>query len=94
MTDERDHQFVVHFNNFGQALGFPGFSEYHINSDFAIKSENNLDILIFDINTNHQKTFGYKINGDTVNLYNVSLSDENIKLNFDELVYKLLKDRS
>jgi hypothetical protein len=83
----------VEFKNDGKVSGFLGFKSYYVNTDFMAGPQNNLDVIDFDVNTDKQKEYGYKIDGDTIGLFTTKSNADSTKLLLDKIVYKLTKTK-
>jgi hypothetical protein len=88
VTDSINNNSQVEFNNKGKVVGFLNFKKYAINTDFNAGPENNLDEIFFDDGTN---SFTFKINSDTLNLYNTYPNTDSTKLIRGKLAYKLVR---
>jgi len=85
-----DQPTTVIFTDDGHVTGFLGSTHYHVRTDFIDDFENNLDKMfisnIIDGDLIHRRReFAYKIEGDTLKLYNSSLGQ------LVELKYTLVK---
>jgi len=83
----------VEFKNDGKVSGFLGFKSYYLNTDFMAGPQNNLDVIDFDVNTDKQKEYAYKIDGDTIGLFTTKSNADSTKLLLDKIVYKLTKTK-
>jgi hypothetical protein len=92
-TDSTGNRLKVEFNNNGKVSGFLNFKTYYINADFEAGLENNLDEIDFDVNTKKQKTFTFRFNADTLNLYDTYENADSTKLVLGKLKYKLVRHR-
>jgi hypothetical protein len=82
---------VLKFTDDGIVTGLPGFKKYYVLTDFVAGPENNIDEVCFDIQTNNQQCFAYKIVGDTIKLYDVIESVSQDTLVRGQLKYKLVR---
>lgn len=81
----------ISFNNEGKVSGFPDYETYYVNTDFVAGPQNDLDQFSFNINTKQQKDYLFKINLDTLNIYNIDFSADSVHLKWGTLKYKLVK---
>lgn len=77
------------FTNDGRVVGLPSYKKYYVVTDFVAESENSVDQVCFDIQTNNQRCFGFSIQEDTIKLYDVKESEDTTQ--FGELKYKLVR---
>ncbi len=80
---------IFGFTNDGKISGLPQYKKYYIQTDFVAESENRFDQVYFDIQTNNQRSYGFKINNDTIKLFDISESGETSKLG--SLKYQLVR---
>jgi hypothetical protein len=83
----------IRFFDDGKITGLSNFKTYYVNTDFVAGPENNLDELDFDVQTKQQKSFTYKFNKDTLNIFETKLSTDSVNLVVDKLKYKLVKQQ-
>jgi hypothetical protein len=83
----------ISFNNEGKVSGFPGYETYYVNTDFVAGPQNDLDQFSFNINTKQQEDYLFKINLDTLNIYNIDFSADSLHLKWGDLKYKLIRQR-
>lgn len=93
VTDSLGAISKVEFKNNGKVSGFSDFKTYYINTDFMAGPQNNLDVIEFDVNTDKQKEYGYKINANTIDLFTTRSSADSTKIFLDKLVYKLVRTK-
>lgn len=93
VTDSLGAISKVEFKNNGKVSGFSDFKTYYINTDFMAGPQNNLDVIDFDVNTDKQKEYGYKINANTIDLFTTRSSADSTKILLDKLVYKLVRTK-
>jgi len=77
----------------GKISGLSDFKTYLVNTDFVAGPENNLDEIIFDWSTKKQKSYAFKFNKDTLNMYETKEAADSINLVVDKLKYKLVKHK-
>lgn len=83
----------VRFYDDGKITGLSNFKTFYVNTDFVAGPENNLDELIFDLQTKQQKSFTFKFNSDTLNIFETKPAADSVNLIVDKLRYKLVKKR-
>jgi hypothetical protein len=93
LTDSLGAISKVELKNDGKVSGFLGFKTYYINTDFMAGPQNNLDVIDFDVNTDNQKEYGYKINSNTISLFTTKSNADSTKLLLDKLAYKLVRTK-
>jgi len=82
---------ILRFTNDGQLYGLPNYKKYYVLTDFVAESDNSVDQVCFDIQTDNQRCYGFTIQADTINLYDLKESMDTTQ--FGELKYKLVKQR-
>lgn len=82
---------ILKFTNDGQLYGLPNYKKYYVITDFVAESDNSVDQVCFDIQTDNQRCYGFTIQADTINLYDLKESMDTTQ--FGELKYKLVKQR-
>ncbi len=90
-VDSSGQTLTLNFSNDGIVTGLPNYKKYYVLTDFVAGPENNLDEVCFDIQTDNQRCYSYKINGDTIELYDTNESEDHINLLLGQLKYKLIK---
>lgn len=93
MTDTIGSSSKVTFTNDGKVDGFLNHSKYEINFDLNSDPMDNLDEIGFDRDTKNHASFSYKINADTLSLYNTHPNADSTELILGKRVYKLVKQR-
>lgn len=91
VEDSSGNLSVLKFTNDGLVTGLPVFKKYYVLTDFVAGPENNVDEVCFDIQTNNQQCYAFKIKGDTIQLYDVKESADQDTLQRGQLKYKLVK---
>ena len=81
---------ILKFTSNGQVDGLPSYNKYYVLTDFVAESENSVDEVCFDIQTNNQRCYGFNIKADTIKLYDVKESNDTTQLG--ELKYKLVRE--
>ncbi|ASU32091.1 hypothetical protein [Mucilaginibacter xinganensis] len=84
---------AITFTNDGKVTGLADFKTYALNTDFVAGPENNLDEILFNLYSKAQKSFTFKINKDTLNIFDTRESADSINLIVDKLEYKLIKQK-
>ena len=82
---------ILKFTNDGQLYGLPNYKKYYVITDFEAESDNSVDQVCFDIQTDNQRCYGFTVRADTINLYDLKESMDTTQ--FGELKYKLVKQR-
>ena len=80
---------ILKFTSDGQIYGLPNYKKYYVLTDFVAESENSVDQVCFDIQTNNQRCYGFTIQSDTIKLYDLKESMDATQLG--ELKYKLVR---
>ncbi|MGF7037892.1 hypothetical protein [Mucilaginibacter lappiensis] len=93
MKDSIGNNSIVKFYNDGKVSGFLNFKTFYINTDFVAGPQNNLDQLIFDVQTKVQKDFLFKLQSDTLNIYEVNVSADSLRLERGKLKYSLIRQK-
>ncbi len=93
MTDSTGSHVKIKFNKEGYVSGFLDCKKYYINTDFEAGPENNVDEISFDIMTKMQKDYAYKLDSDTLNLYETKHNADSTLLLFGKLKYKLVRQK-
>lgn len=90
LIDTTGTQVDVRLSNDGKITGFSSFKTYYILTDFVAEVERVPDQVCFDIQTNGQQCFEFKINNDSINLFILPDETDTLLLR-GPLVYKLIK---
>jgi hypothetical protein len=93
LTDTLNSNVKVTFTNDGKVYGFLNHSKYEINIDLNTDPMDNLDEINFDISSKRPASFSYKINGDTLNLYNTYPNADSTQLILGKRIYKLIRQK-
>ncbi|AYL97290.1 hypothetical protein [Mucilaginibacter celer] len=93
LTDTNGTTSKISFNNEGKVSGFAGYETYYVNTDFVAGPQNDLDQFSFNIGVQQQKDYLFKINKDTLNIYNIDFSADSVHLKWGELKYKLVRSK-
>ncbi|HTE01379.1 MAG TPA: hypothetical protein VK668_18965 [Mucilaginibacter sp.] len=93
LTDTLSNKSKVKFTNDGKVVGFSDFKTYLINNDFTTPPGNNMDQIIFDLKSKNKKIYAFKIDRDTLNLYQTSYGKDSIDLILGKRIYKLIKQK-
>jgi hypothetical protein len=80
---------ILKFTNDGQLYGLPNYKKYYVLTDFVAESDNSVDQVCFDIQTNNQRCYGFTIQADTIKLYDLKESIDTTQ--FGGLKYKLVR---
>lgn len=91
LTDTLNRSFKVSFTNDGYVSGFGDFKTYFVDVDFETPPGNNMDQIAFDLNSKNDKLYAFKINRDTLNLYQTSYDKDSIDMILGKRVFKLVK---
>ena len=83
----------VRFYDDGKITGLSNFKTYYVNTDFEADLESNPDEVIFDLQTKQQKSFAFKFDKDTLNIFDTKPGADLENLIVDKLKYKLIKQR-
>ena len=92
-VDSTGNSFKIEFNSEGKVTGFLDFKTYYINTDFEAGPENNLDEIDFDVSTPKQKSYTFKFNVDTIDLYDIDHNADSTLLMTGKLKYKLVRQK-
>jgi len=90
-TDSLKNSFKVSFTDDGKVKGLNNFKTYEVLADFTTPP-NNLDEIGFDIDK-QRKWYGFKINADTLNIYETRDAADSISLLLTNLKYKLVRQK-
>ncbi|WPU95384.1 hypothetical protein SNE25_07590 [Mucilaginibacter sabulilitoris] len=93
LTDDSGNKSKVNFNADGSVNGILNFKKYGINIDLNSDVMDNLDEIGFDFNRKGHKSYSFKINADTLMLYETKPNTDSTLLILDELKYKLVKQK-
>lgn len=88
---EMDEETIVELTNSGKITGFYNYSTYYVITDFVAGPENTTDKICFEIQTNDQRCYGFKINGDTLNLIKLPEDETDTIFQLMEPIYKFVR---
>jgi len=88
-SDTAGNKMKIQFRDDGLVKGVSNFKKYYVLTDFAAGPENKLDEVCFDIQTQNQTCYAFKIITDTINLYETPKSEEDSLRG--PLKYRLIK---
>jgi hypothetical protein len=91
ITDTGGKNLAIKLTEDGKILGLNNFKSYEIMSDFVVEMENNLDQICFDMNTEKQKCYAFKINPTTIELFETIENKEMTSLKIGKLKYSFVK---
>jgi hypothetical protein len=83
----------VYFSEDGKVTGLLNFKAYSINVDLNSEPNNNLDEIGFDIRTKNHSSFTFKVDADTLNVYDTYENADSTELLVGKLKYKLVRQR-
>jgi len=92
LTDSLNRTERISFTNDGNVSGFSDFKTFYIAIDFTTPP-NNLDEIIFVLNSKKQKSFGYTITADTLKLFETTYTKDSLQLVLGRLKYKLVRQK-
>lgn len=84
----------VVFKNDGTVSGLSNFKRYFVENSFESKKMNNLDQLTFNIFSSDEKTYTFKIENNSLNLYEVKANTDSTLLVKGKLKFQLLRKPS
>ena len=93
--DSLGHQSTVRFTNEGKVESFENFKSFAISTDIGGEPRNNLDGIVFeykDVNKGN-KFFTYKINADTLKIFDVYANADSTEDMVGNLKYKLVRQK-
>ncbi|MGZ3765400.1 MAG: hypothetical protein ACXVA2_12095 [Mucilaginibacter sp.] len=93
LTDTTGATSKVVFTNDGKVSGFLDFTKYEINFDLNNEPMDNLDEIGFDRHLKTHASFSYKINNDTLSLYDAHANADSTELVLGKRIYKLVKQK-
>lgn len=91
--DSLDANVNVKFYNDGKMVGIAGLNTFFIEDDLGSEPLMNLDGIVFNFNTKQYKFYSFKINADTLNLYDTYPNADSTKLVLGKRVYKLVRQK-
>ena len=92
-TDTTGATSKIQFTNDGKVSGLLNFKDYFINTDFGATPEDDLDEIVFDLYSKKNTLYSFKINADTLNLYDTHYNSDSTKILLSKRVYKLVKQK-
>jgi len=93
-TDSNGHPEMVKMDNEGNITGFGDFSAYEVNIDFAEGMLENLDDIKFtNTGGKDRPSYIFKIDADTLNLYQELQNADSTELVKGRLIYRLVKSK-
>jgi hypothetical protein len=81
----------VTFNADGTVAGLLNFKRYFVENSFESKKMNNLDQITFNMFTSEEKPYTFKIDNNTLNLYEIKANADSTLLVRGKLKYQLLR---
>lgn len=90
-TDIQGKKSDITFKDNGEISGFGAFTKYTVESSYDNKVMNNLDEITFNQFSSDEKTFIFKIDANTLNLFEVKPNANSTLLITGKLKYKLVK---
>jgi hypothetical protein len=84
----------VTFNADGTVAGLLNFKRYFVENSFESKKMNNLDQITFNMFTSEEKPYTFKIDNNTLNLYEIKANADSTLLVRGKLKYQLLRKLS
>jgi hypothetical protein len=93
MTDTIGTVSKVVFTDDGKVSGFLDCTKYEINIDLNSEPMNNLDEIGFDRRLKTHSSFSFKIDADTLSLYNTYPNADSTELILGKRIYKLVKQK-
>jgi hypothetical protein len=92
IRDSSNNVSKVSFKDDGKITGMTEFKDYSVMVDF-MTPPNNLDEIVFDPTSEHSKSFAFKVNADTLNLYETKAAADSVNLDLGKLKYKLVRQK-
>jgi hypothetical protein len=92
-TDSLGKKFDVTFFDNGKVTGLPNFKKYWIENDLMGEPMSNLDGIVFDLYTKKQSSYTFKINKDTLNLYNSFPNADSTLAIVGKLKYQFIRQK-
>ena len=93
VTDSSGKSFEVELTNDGVIKGLPNQNKYFVMADFVADEENAEDQLCFEIQTSKQVCYGYKINGDTLQLFDQVEDENKVFLKLGDKKYEFVRKK-
>lgn len=83
----------VVFTDNGDVTGLSKYKTFSVLNDLIGQQEEDIDEIEFDISSRNPQYYAFKIDGDTLNLYNIRHSADAYKLMLGSIAYKLVKQK-
>ncbi|WP_295714456.1 hypothetical protein [Mucilaginibacter sp.] len=93
MTDSLGVISKINFDPHGKVSSFLGYKTYNINIDLNSDVMDNLDEIGFDSFSKDPKSYSFKIDADTLKLYDTRPNADSTELVLDKLKYRLVRVR-
>ena len=93
LTDSTGTKFKVNLSEDGKVSGFLNCKTYMINIDLNSDVNDNLDGIYFKSADKENKNFSFKINADTLSLYETYENADSTELLLGKLKYKLIRNK-
>ena len=93
LIDSVGTAFKVNLSQDGKVSGFFNFKSYIINIDLNSDVNDNLDEISFETLSNANTNFSFKINKDTLELYDMYENVDSTKLVLGKLKYTLIRQK-
>lgn len=93
LTDTTGSNSKINFTEKGDVFGFFKYKKYWINIDLKSDRMDNLDEIGFDYGQKNHISYSYKINADTLNLYETHPNSDSSELILGKRVYKLVRQK-
>ena len=91
MTDSLGVISKINFDPHGKVSSFLGYKTYNINIDLNSDVMDNLDEIGFDYYNKNHKSYSFKIDADTLKLYDTRPNADSTLLVLDKLKYRLVR---
>ena len=92
LTNSLGSKTKVTFNSNGKVSDFPAVKTFLINTAFG-DPMSNLDYIVFNFNTKYYASYAFKINADTLNLFETGANADSTELVLGKLKYKLVRQK-
>lgn len=92
LRDSANKTSKVSFNDGGKIIGWGEFKTYKVSTDF-MTPPNNLDEITFGYGSQNSKSYAFKINADTLNLFETKGAADSVNLEIGKLKYKLVRQK-
>ena len=84
---------TVEFTNEGNVKGIENIKKYFIATDFVVRVNNDIDNIIFDLYSDKQKIYAYKIKMDTLDIFKTKSDSNGLALIIDSLKFHLIRQK-